>query len=491
MVACDVGTELRSDQLSCSCVPHPQSSLNHDECMRTFSDAGIYVIIDLGLPLNGSINRADPSWDIGLQSLYIDTLDAFMGYDNLLAVGVGNEVVTLNSNTNAAPFVKAAARDTKAYLASKDKSNILVTYSGADAPSGSDGRRKLLADFLTCGSEEVSLDLYGHNSYAWCGSSSLDNSGYATLADDFASLPVPAYFSEFGCVQSDPADRTWGEVAALFAPPMTESFSGGSAFTFFPKDPAAEGKDYGLTTLSADGTPIPSAGFDRLKAAYAAVSPPTSAGNAAAPAYPECDVSSDDFQASTTLPPTPDVDLCNCYVSNAFSCIARGSKTPAVLGVLQGQACGYIIQQGGDCSELITSGQTGTYGNVSFCSQTQRLNWAFSRFYELTNRNEQSCDFAGNATINRLSTPQGSSTPTMLDAMASCRSENPIGTSVPESADSVNTQTRAGSGSSGATDSSSGNDNGVRATASSSSLAVLIAVAMTASVAVCGGLSIL
>jgi hypothetical protein len=46
---------------------------------------------------------------------YITTINAFAKYDNVLAYNVGNEVLTFNF-TNAAPFLKAAARDVRAYL---------------------------------------------------------------------------------------------------------------------------------------------------------------------------------------------------------------------------------------------------------------------------------------------------------------------------------------------------------------------------------------
>lgn len=71
--------------------------------------------IDLSLPLNGSINRDDPAWSTNLLDEYIATIDAFSKYDNVLAYNVGNEVV-LSNITLVSPYIKAAARDVKAYL---------------------------------------------------------------------------------------------------------------------------------------------------------------------------------------------------------------------------------------------------------------------------------------------------------------------------------------------------------------------------------------
>lgn len=111
------------------------SSLNHDSCMQALSGAGIYTMcvfirsllycgvlttlslrIDLSLPVNGSLDRASPAWTTNLLDLYIETIDAFSKYDNVLAYNVGNEVVTSANETDVAPFIKAAARDVKAYL---------------------------------------------------------------------------------------------------------------------------------------------------------------------------------------------------------------------------------------------------------------------------------------------------------------------------------------------------------------------------------------
>jgi 1,3-beta-glucanosyltransferase GAS1 len=109
------------------------STQNHDSCMQALSSAGIYTMfvislplfmtiidlflsIDLSLPVNGSIDRDAPSWSTNLLNLYIASIDAFSKYDNVLAYNVGNEVVIAPNGTAAAAYIKAAARDTKAYL---------------------------------------------------------------------------------------------------------------------------------------------------------------------------------------------------------------------------------------------------------------------------------------------------------------------------------------------------------------------------------------
>ena len=74
------------------------------------------ISIDLSLPLNGSIDIDSPSWSTNLLDQYITTINAFQKYDNVLAYNVGNEVITALNTTGVAPFLKAAARDIKAYL---------------------------------------------------------------------------------------------------------------------------------------------------------------------------------------------------------------------------------------------------------------------------------------------------------------------------------------------------------------------------------------
>lgn len=88
------------------------SSLNHDACMNLLNDAGIYVLLDVSLPLNGSIDRASPAWTTNLLQEYIRTIDAFNKYPNVLAYNIGNEVVSTPRNTYALRESQGQRNDT-------------------------------------------------------------------------------------------------------------------------------------------------------------------------------------------------------------------------------------------------------------------------------------------------------------------------------------------------------------------------------------------
>lgn len=425
------------------------ASLNHDACMSALDAAGIYTIIDLSLPVNGSLDRSSPAWTTNLLDLYIGTIDVFSKYENVLAYNIGNEVVTETNNTVAAPFIKAAARDVKAYLKSKN-SNALVGYASTD---GSTDWRDALANYLACDKEEDSLDLYGLNNYRWCGDGSFAGN-YASVQQSFENFPVAAYFSEYGCVSQPP--RLWTEATALFSSQMTSVWSGGLAFSYFP---AVGG--YGMVELSADNSTVtPSADFTRLQNVYSAittVNEPTQA-NAPQSTYPTCAAATTGFLASSTLPPTPNTATCNCIAQNSYSCLFTPTTPAGVAGVgqLLDTGCQLLGQAGGSCAAISGNGQTGTYGAVSACSPQNKLSYVFSQYYELTSRNANSCSFSGNATV--ASNPPANSA-AAASAQASCITSGPTGVVTP-TAPATATST-SGSGNGGGSGSGSNNNNGV------------------------------
>jgi hypothetical protein len=405
------------------------ASLDHDDCMATFSNAGIYTIIDLSLPLNGSIDRLSPSWSTNLLDSYIDTINTFNKYDNVLAFNVGNEVV-IQTSIPAAPYLKAAARDIKAYLKSIN-SSALVGYASID--SASDFRLDL-ADYLSCdpsgsNSGSTAIDLYGLNNYEWCGNSTFEDSGYANMTGDFSQYNIVAYFSEFGCIVQ-PA-RPWTEVGALFSSQMSPVWSGGVAFSYFPAE-SAQGQ-FGMVNISGS-TVTTGDDFNNLKTQYGQASPPNSpSAGSSSSSYPACPSISSTFNASDTLPPTPNEAACDC-LENILSC----RFTPAtnnysiIVGELTDTACSLLGQQGGSCNDIGGDGVAGVYGRVADCDPTIKLSYVMSEFYELNNRNPQSCSFAGNGTVNP-SAPAASA----VNASASSCISSPSATFVPTAASSA------------------------------------------------------
>jgi hypothetical protein len=75
---------------------------DHSACMNALDAAGIYVMLDVSLPLNGSIDRSAPAWTTSLLNEYTTAINAFERYPNVLAYTIANEVVTTNANTAAA-----------------------------------------------------------------------------------------------------------------------------------------------------------------------------------------------------------------------------------------------------------------------------------------------------------------------------------------------------------------------------------------------------
>ncbi|KAJ6604249.1 1,3-beta-glucanosyltransferase [Mycena vulgaris] len=424
------------------------SSLNHDSCMNAFSAAGIYAIIDLALPLNGSIDRDTPAWSTNIQDQYLATIASFAKYPNVLAYNVGNEVMLVNS-TAPAPFVKAAARDVKAYLTSIS-SSALVGYAAIDGPADF---LEPLANYLSCdpsgaNSGSSAIDLFGLNNYEWCGDA--PSSTYDGVNSEFAGYNVAAYFSEFGSETCNPGVRVWTETGTLFTSPMSDIWSGGLAFSYFPASSSAG--QFGIVNISSDGTTVtPNDDFNNLVTQYGEItfvnSPSKS--SAAASSFPACPTANSSWAASNTLPPTPNDAACACLES-ALSCRFHTSSSnySALVGTLIDTACSLLGSSGGTCDDIGGSGTTGVYGRLDMCDPITKLSYVFSQYFEFNGRQASACSFGGNGVVNA-----GAPSETAVAAATSCiASPSAVFTpsiAVTATAKSGSSSESSGSGSSG------------------------------------------
>ena len=161
--------------------------------------------------------------------------------------------------------------------------------------------------------------------------------------------------------------RLWTEVGTIFSQPMSDIWSGGVAFSYFP----AQSNDgqFGMVTISGS-TVTPNADFGRLQAQYGNVTFPTvpAKSSAGTTQFPSCPPNNSTWLASTTLPPTPNDNECQCLEST-LSCqfTPKTSNTSAIIGSLIDFTCSSLPSVNGNCNDISANGTTGTYGRVAFC----------------------------------------------------------------------------------------------------------------------------
>lgn len=357
---------------------------DHSGCMNALNDAGIYVLADLGEP-DLSINRDDPEWNVELFQRYAAVVDLFANYTNVLGFFAGNEVVNAPNNTDSAPFVKAAIRDTKAYIKQKGYRSIPVGYSASDDAFV----RVPEADYFACGDDDVHADFYGVNMYEWCGNATYENSGYEDRTNEMKNLTAPLFFSEYGCNAVQP--RQFTEVQALYGENMTDVWSGGIVYEYFQ-----ETNDYGLVTVSGSSVST-LADFNYLSSQLASISPSiayssditTTSSTIACPA-----TSQTNWTAATNLPPTPDSSICDC-LNSSLSCVVSDDVDEEDYSDLFSYICDQV-----SCDAITGNGSTGAYGAFVGCNPQQQLNYVLNLYYEQNSADSNACGFSGSASLN-------------------------------------------------------------------------------------------
>ncbi|KAF2738310.1 beta-1,3-glucanosyltransferase 3 [Polyplosphaeria fusca] len=355
---------------------------DHDDCMNALADAGIYVVADLSEP-GTSINRDDAGWTTDLFARYTSVIDVMAKYDNTLGFFAGNEVSNAPNNTDASAFVKAAVRDSKAYIKSKNYREIGVGYATNDDAD----IRENLANFFDCGSREEAIDFWGYNIYSWCGDSSFQESGYDVRTKEFEKYDVPVFFAEYGCNSERP--RKFTEVGALYGKQMTDVWSGGIVYMYFEEE-----NKFGL--VSVDGDSVKTLGdFSNLASQIAKVTPsgvkmndfqPTNTAAAKCP-----DISEDWEAAGSPLPPVANADLCSCMM-DTVSCVVKSDVKEEDYGDIFGFICGE--KDGAYCAGINKNASTGEYGAYGMCKPSEQLGFVLDQY----SRNVTGgCEFKGQA----------------------------------------------------------------------------------------------
>ncbi|KAI4751279.1 hypothetical protein E4T52_16271 [Aureobasidium sp. EXF-3400] len=369
---------------------------NHDDCMNMLADAGIYVVSDLSAP-DESINRNDPAWNDNLYERYVSVVDALAPYSNTLGFFAGNEVSNSKNTTEASAFVKAAVRDTKAYIKSKNYRPMGVGYATSD---DSDIRVNM-ADYFDCSSDSaLNIDFWGYNVYSWCDPSTYQTSGYAARTEEFSTYNVPVFFAEYGCNAHRP--RTWGEVSALYGDNMTEVWSGGIVYMYFETE-----NEYGL--VSVTNNQVSTLGdYSNLSKAMATVSPSgvNSASYSPTNTIASCPATGTAWAAvASPLPPSPNKELCQCMF-NSLSCSVKGSVDAENYGDMFGYVCGADPDA---CAGIQHNATTGTYGAYSMCNSTEQLGFVLDQYYSAqpSAQRASACAFSGSATLKSGVKPTG------------------------------------------------------------------------------------
>lgn len=229
----------------------------------------MYLILDVNSPLP---NEAITSWEpwTSYHEIYLNRtfaiIEAFKDYPNTLLFFAGNEVIDREESAEFGPrYVRAVTRDLKNYIKRHSDRAIPVGYSAADV-------REVLFDswnYFTCSIDDEDddmsrADVFGLNSYSWCGDATFESSTFKDLVEGFKDSSVPIFFSEFGCNEVTP--RPFSEIGTIYSDKMNDVFSGGMVYEYTMED-----NNYGIVELDDDGNAKLLTDFDTLATQYASV----------------------------------------------------------------------------------------------------------------------------------------------------------------------------------------------------------------------------
>ncbi|KAK3639170.1 hypothetical protein LTR22_017546 [Elasticomyces elasticus] len=228
---------------------------DHSKAINWLEEQGIYVMVSIftnlqvppARPKNMSSFKAHsdtwPQYSRVLVEENLRIVHEFASYPNLLGFVVSGHTVRSRANTGMAEVLRAAVRDTKAFIQARGGRHIPVGLSANDI-------RELMMKmikYFSAGSPAERADFHANECYSWAGPSNFWMSGWSNMVEVIEKTPrIPMLLAEYGANVRSP--RVWDEVLCLYSPEMTGVYSGGFVYTLIHGQ-----NDYGIIRTGSDG----------------------------------------------------------------------------------------------------------------------------------------------------------------------------------------------------------------------------------------------
>ncbi len=155
-------------------------------------------------------------------------------YPNLLGFIVGEDVVAIIRTDASRPYVKAAIRDTKAYIRQKNYRPIPVGYISS-IYSRVGFTEETIFSYFDCGNQSDAVDFLGVN---WPTSQNF-TSPYFDATSLLSNYSVPVFMASYGWSSDNglgsglvPSHRNFAQIQTLFSEAMSSVWSGGLIYQF-------------------------------------------------------------------------------------------------------------------------------------------------------------------------------------------------------------------------------------------------------------------
>ncbi|KAK8024280.1 hypothetical protein PG993_012346 [Apiospora rasikravindrae] len=305
---------------------------SHDGCMEAFDKRGIYIWLDLDRASN-TIQGNDP---VLLRSTYEDwtsTIDEFAKFSNILAFGVGSGIIDYDEFGKAAPYVKAAVKYMKAFRDGRGYRPIPISYADYESSYLKD----TAFDYLTCGDQAETIDMFEVNMYDPC------VNGVSQIAHDFIYSGIPIVIeSELFCT-SDEAARNFTAIETILGGTYADVIAGAMVW-----DWANRTADLGLVVYPNDddiGEPETLPDYTRLQSIFSSAKPEITAAA--------------EYTPTAYAPACPTQDSWNSWLVDANLPLPTISGLPSVTRVGPG---GIPKQTDGSTREM--KGGSGSFGGL-------------------------------------------------------------------------------------------------------------------------------